>query len=249
MGIYEHKKAFILKNREVDFKDEMKVSTALSLMEEVAGSSADELGFGYQFTKENGCAFFVSAICCEFLTPVFYGDAVDVVTWPLPPSHVVFEREYRFFDKHGNLAINAASRWCLVDVKTGKILPSKTITGQDYSTYNTTKTMENPTFKVPTFAYGEGELKYVVTISYTDYDHNHHVNNTRYADFCMNCFSVDELSKKRVKKFSIAYLKQCKEFETLRFYRKQSGTDAYLLHGVNELDEIVVRAEVEFESI
>ena len=233
----------------MDFKDEMKVSAALSLMEEVAGSSADELGFGYQFTKTNGCAFFVSAICCEFLSPVFYSDAVQVVTWPLPPSRVIFEREYRFIDKHGKLALNAASRWCLVDMKTGKILPSKTVTGQDYSTYNTAKAIENPTFKVPSFADGEGDLTYTVTVAYTDYDHNNHVNNTRYADFCMNCFSVDELSKNRVKKFSIAYLKQCKEGETLRFYRKQAETGVYLVHGVNEHNEVVVRAQVEFESI
>ena len=249
MGIYEHKQEFILKNREVDFKDEMKVSAGLSFMEEVAGSSADELGFGYKFTKSKNCAFFVSAIRCEFLTPVYYCDAVKVVTWPLPPSHVVFEREYRFYDKNGAVAVNASSRWCLVDTNTGKILPSKTIEGQDYSTYNTARVFENVDFKVPAFALHEGEQKYAVTIANSEYDHNLHVNNTRYADYCMNCFSVDELKKNRVKDFTIAYVKQCKEGDTLRFYRKETEKDAFLVQGVNGADEVVVRASITFKGI
>lgn len=249
MGIYEHKKEFILKNREVDFKDEMKVSATLSFMEEVAGSSADELGFGYKFTKSKNCAFFVSAICCEFLTPVYYCDTVKVTTWPLPPSHVVFEREYRFYDKTGTIAVNASSRWCLVDVETGKILPSKIIEGQDYSTYNTARVFEKVNFKIPAFALDEGEEKYSLTIANSEYDHNLHVNNTRYADYCMNCFSIDELKKKRVKNFSIAYIKQCKEGDTLRFYRKETEKDAFLVQGVNDKNEVVVRANTTFKGI
>ena len=75
-----------------------------------------------------------------------------------------------------------------------------------------------------------------------------HVNNTRYADYCLNCFSIEELSKRRVKRFSISYVKQCKEGETLCFYRKQSEDGCYLTQGVNEKNEIVVQAMIGFEN-
>ena len=117
--------------------------------------------------------------------------------------------------------MNASSRWCLIDMHTGKLLQSKYIDNQDYSTYNTDKALQVTAWKIPTFKPEEGELKFTITIANSEYDHNMHVNNTRYADYCMNCFSVEELGQRRVTGFAISYVKQCKEGQTLRFYRKQ----------------------------
>jgi acyl-ACP thioesterase len=73
-----------------------------------------------------------------------------------------------------------------------------------------------------------------------------HVNNTRYAEYCLNCFSIAELSNRWLKRFSISYVKQCKEGETLRFYRKETDDGSYLAHGFNEKDEIVVQSQIWF---
>ena len=208
MGLYEYKKQFTIKFCDADFKDEIKASVALALMEEVACYSADELGFGYAFIKPRGYAFMVTNLCVEFLTPVRLGDEVTVKTWPLPPARVTFGREYQF-ELNGQTAINASSRWCLIDMKEGKLLQSKVIDNQDYSTYNTTRVMEDVKWKIPTFALEEGELRYEMSVANSEYDHNMHVNNTRYADYCLNCFSIAELSALQLKKLSLTYVKQC----------------------------------------
>lgn len=248
MKPYEHIKEFSIKYCDADFKDEIKPSVVLSLMEEVACSSADELGFGYAYIKPRGYAFMVSNICCEFLRPIRLGDRVKVKTWPLPPSHVIFGREYQFLSKEGETLINASSRWCLIDMASGKLVQSKVIENQDYSTYNTAKTIENVKWKIPTFKQEEAELKFQLTIANSEYDHNMHVNNTRYADYCFNCFSVAELAEKKLRSFSISYVKQCREGETLRFYRKLDEDSAYLVHGFNEKGEIVVQSRIYFEE-
>ncbi len=243
---YEHTKKFEVKYCETDFKDELKLSTVLSFMEEVACLSADELGFGYEYIKGRGFAFVVSNICCEFITPINLGQVITAKTWPLPPSYVIFGREYRFLSEEGAPLVNASSRWCLLDVKTGKLLQSKVIDNQDYSTYNTDKAIENVQWKIPTFKAEEGELRYTFKVASSDYDHNMHVNNTRYADYCTNCFSVAELTEKTLKSFSISYVKQCYEGETLRFYRKKENDGAYLVQGLNEAGEIVTQAKLVF---
>ena len=97
------------------------------------------------------------------------------------------------------------------------------------------------------FKQEDGELKFSLTIANSEYDHNMHVNNTRYADYCFNCFSVAELAERRLKQFSISYLKQCKEGENLKFYRKEQEVGCYLVHGFNELGEIVVQSLIVFE--
>ena len=134
----------------------------------------------------------------------------------------------------------------MIDMKSGKILPSKAIDNQDYSTYNAARVLENVQWKIPAFSREEGELKYSLTVANSEYDHNYHVNNTRYADYCFNCFTVAQLQEKKLKKFSISYLKQCKEGDVLSFYRKHLGEERYLVHGFNQKGEMVVQSQIEF---
>ena len=246
MKPYEYHQQFKVKFCEADFNDELKTSVALSYMEEVACYSADELGFGYRYIRPLGYAFMVTAICCEFLKPVRLGETVTLKTWPLPPSYVIFGREYQFVSQTGETLANASSRWCLVDMANGKLLQSKVIEGQDYSTYNTRKVLDGVQWKIPNFTQADGELRFTMMVAYAEYDHNMHVNNTRYADYCMNCFSIDELSKTALKRFQISFVRQCKEGEVLRFYRKYAGDGVYYTQGFNEKDEIVVQARLDF---
>lgn len=246
MKPYQYIQEFLIKYCDVDFKDELKVSSAFAYFEEVACSSADELNYGYAFIKPRGYAFIVSNLCCEFYKPVPLGTIARIKTWPLPPTRVIFRREYQIVDNKEEIYVNAASRWCLLDVNTGKLLPSKVIDNQDYSTYNTSVALDDVQWKIPSFKREEGELKFTLTIANSEYDHNFHVNNTKYVDYCLNCFSVAELAERKLKKFCISYIKQCREGETLYFYRKKQEDGSYLAHGFNEKGEVVTQALIVF---
>ncbi len=248
MKVYEHIQQFKIKFCDVDFKDELKVSTALALMEEVACDSADELGFGYAYVRPKGYAFMVTNIYMEFLHPVALGKTVRIKTWPTVPSRVIFGREYQFEDEVGETLVKATSRWCLVDVASGKLLQSKVIDNQNYETYNTKKLFDSVIWKLPTFSVDEGLLCFSMTVANSEYDHNMHVNNTRYAEYCLNCFSVAELSRMKITRFAISYVKQCREGDALRFYKKREEEGVYLIQGMNEREEIVVQARLEVEE-
>ena len=246
MEKYTHARIFDVGFCDVDFKDQLKPSEYLARFEEVACTSADELGFGYEFLKPTGYAFMVTEIRCEIIRPVELGEKMEVVTWPNPPSFGTFGREYIVQNpKTKALKAKATSKWCMIDMKSGKILSSKLLDGQDYSTYNTDKALVVEG-KIPKMSIDEGEEKFSLKIANSEYDHNMHVNNTKYADYCFNCFSVAELSTKRLKAFALAYVKQCKEGETLSFRRKDEEGKS-LVCGFNEAGEIVVRSEITFE--
>ena len=57
-----------------------------------------------------------------------------------------------------------------------------------------------------------------------------------------------ELAEKKLQKFTISYVKQCKEGETIQFYRKYLGDGNYLTQGFNEADEMVVQAQICFKE-
>lgn len=246
MKIYEHKQSFSIKYRDVNFKDEWKMSSVLSHFEQVAADSAEELGYGYSFLKPKGYAFMVSNLHCEFLRAVRLDEKITLKTWTTPPSHVIFGREYRAEDSDGGVLLNASSRWCLADMSTGKILPAKVIDNQDYSTYNPKKALDGISWQLPKFLPSERELKFSLQIANSEYDRNMHVNNAKYADYCLNCFSVSELRERSLKSFAISYARQCREGDCLRFYLKSSEGGVYFIQGLNEKDEVVVSSRVTF---
>ncbi len=244
MGKYRHIQEFTLGFCDVDFKDEIKPSTVLAYLEEVACLSADELGFGYRFLKPKGYAFMVTEIRVKLHKKATLGERIKMSTWPTPPTFVVFGREYEGYDQAGEKVLSASSKWCMIDFATGKILSSKLLVDQDYSTYCTDKAIQTSS-KIAKFPMEEGEKRFEICISNSEYDHNMHVNNTKYIDYCFNCFSVQELSTLSVEEFAIAYVKQCYEGEKLSFYRKKDG-EKYLICGFNQTGALVVRAEVTF---
>ena len=248
MEKYVHKKNFEIKYCDTDFRDQLKLSSFLAHFEEVAGSSADELGFGYKHLKPKALTFILSGVYCEFSKPIFQGDKVTVKTWPNPPSYAVFGREYQICAPDTDeLLCSATSRWCIYDLKEGKILPSKAIEGQDYSTYNTDRALDFSAWKIPAFSVEEGEFIYSMTVRNSEYDHNMHVNNTRYADYCLNCFTIEELSSFHLKSFQISYARQCRENDSLHFYRKKTSENEYIVLGINQNQEIVVTSKFAFE--
>ena len=253
MQKYGYVEEFKIKYCDVDYKDEIKLSSVLAYLEEAACESGEELGFGYGYIKPRGYAFVISSICCELFAPMKLGERVNVVTWPTPPSHAIFGREYQIKSQDNTKTLlKCTSRWCLIDVREGKIVSSKAIDNQDYSTYNTDRALEWTDWKIPQFSIDEGELGFSLKIANSEYDHNLHVNNTKYADYCLNCFSIAELDLLSLKRFQISYHKQCREGDELRFYRKQTpcanetGEKEYVVWGVNQFNERVTSARLTF---
>ena len=227
MGAYRHKKEYELRYSDLDFEDKLKPSSLLALTQEAACLSADELGFGYEALKPLGLAFIIVNTYCELVEPVEIGEILTVETWPLPPRHVIFERDYRVTGKRGVIA-NIASRWCLVDLKEFSLRTPEQL-GEVHARcpYRDEKTVEVPSWKIPKLG-DRGNEVFRMRVGSSRCDHYFHANNTYYADFFMDCFTMDELSKRKMKSFQIAYVKQAKAGSELTFFRMDEA-DATVL--------------------
>ena len=222
MSNYCHKRTYPLRYTDYDFKDELKISSLLSLVQESACTSADEIGFGYDALKPLNYGFITVHTYGEFVAPVNLGDMLTVETWPLPPRHVIFERDYRVTNQKGEVVANLASRWCLVDLKGFSLLTPDAL-GEVHAKcpYRAEKTVEVPSWKIPKLGNDKRET-HRMTVGSSRCDHYFHANNTYYADFFLDCFTMSELSRP-VKSFQIAYAKQAKEGVELIFYRRDEG--------------------------
>lgn len=239
--LYTFTKEFDVRYTDVDYEDRLKPSSVLSAFLEVACDNADNLGFGYDDLRPQNYGFLVSNIYFEVEEPVnLFDKRILTETWPLAPGRVLFFRDYRIHV--GNkVKIKGSSRWCLYDLSEGRILPSSALDNQDYAKYRTDHCVE-AVWKIPVVK--EGEPVYTMKVGLADHDHYRHVNNTKYADYIFSCFTMQEWSNCNLKSFGINFIKQCREGDTISFYR--SDADGATLISGYVGDECVVAARLIF---
>lgn len=224
MESYCNRKVYETRYSDFDFRDEISLSALLSLVQESAGASADELGFGYHALKTLSYGFIVVNTYCEFRRPIRLGERLTVETWPLPPRHVIFERDSRVLNDRGEELAALAARWCLVDLRTFALLtPDKLGAAHERCPYRAEQSVQVPAWKIPKIAEGKTVSR---TVRVSDCDHYLHANNAKYADFFLDAFTMEELAQRSVKAFQIAYVKQAKEGCELTVLRADSENES-----------------------
>ncbi|MDE6868026.1 MAG: hypothetical protein K2J83_02655 [Clostridia bacterium] len=216
--MYRNIRSYQLRYTDVDAFDNLKLSSLLSFMQESACMSADELGFGYKDLQPRQIGFILVNGYLELNRDIKLGDELTIHTWPMHPKHMIFLREYEFYC--GGEKVGAATaRWVMISLENFAMLPySAFFKESDFENYNTQRAIEFNGWKLP--AVSNNEVLHTKRVSYSDYDHYFHANNTKYADFLMDVFSVEEIRGKSLKSMQITYAKQCKEGEIIKVVRE-----------------------------
>lgn len=222
---YRHNADYEVKYTDADFKDELKLSSLLEFLEQSACLSADELGFGYGVLQPKNIGFILVNWYVELFRPVRIGETLTVSTWPVKPKMFVVMRDFELFVGNDKVGV-ATSRWCLVNLDDFSMLPASAALSKD-TAYNEFRAVEVKNFKIPSLA--AVEPVYSKKVTYSDYDHYNHVNNTKYADFLLDVFSVDEMRGKSIKSVKITYVKQSKFGEVLQFSRLRQSDGSWIV--------------------
>ena len=243
--MYRHIKDYQLRYTDVDAFDNLKLSSLLSFLEESACLSADELGFGYDIVAPKHFGFIVVNWYIKLYRNVKLGDLLTVHTWPLKPRRLIFLRDYELYCGEEKIGVCSA-RWCMVD--TDKFMPapvSAFFAENFFDEYRTDRSIDFNDWKIP--AISAGETVYSKKVMFSDYDHYFHVNNTKYADFMFDVFSVEELRGKSLNSVQITYVKQSKEGEEITF-SKEKKDGCYLVEGSVD-GELRVQMRIEFNEL
>lgn len=216
--MYRNVKNYELRYTDVDFKDELKLSALLSLMEESACASADELGFGYSFLQTQGLGFVLTNWHIELNRSIKLGETLTIRTWPVKPKRLIVLRDFDFFVGDEKVGV-ATSRWCVVDMLQYKIVDSSRAFSKEVE-YNDFRSVVVDDWKIPHVL--SNDCAYEKKVTYSDYDHYNHVNNTKYGDFLFDVFSPDYLSDKFYSCVDVSYREQCKVGEIIEFFKDET---------------------------
>lgn len=243
--MYRHIKSYELRYTDVDVYDNLKLSSLLSFIEESACLSADELGFGYEALNKKQLGFIIVNTFIKLERNIKLGETITIHTWPLKPRLLVFLRDSEIYVGNEKVGVVSA-RWCMINKETFALVPASAFfTEGDQNEYNSERSVNFSAWKIPEIS--DGKYSYSKKILYSDYDHNFHANNTKYADFLMDAFSVEELKNKTLKTVQITYVKQCKENDVLDITRKDC--DSYVLAEGRVDGELRVQMRIELNDI
>jgi medium-chain acyl-[acyl-carrier-protein] hydrolase len=232
-----YKRTFTVEMRDVDFTGRLKLSALFSYFQDTANMHSDNLGIGFETIMEkHGLIWALIRIRVDIERYPVMNEEIQVETWPQKPKNLEFTRDFLVCDKEGNVIVRAVSIWAVLDMHTRKLKRSKLI-APDYPPFKEERAIDCRLGKLKPF--GQLEMAYKRVIAYSDIDINGHLNNTKYVDLIMDCFSMESHRTHYVKSIEFNYVHEALPGDTIVLYRDLTAAETNMIYieGINEKDQ------------
>lgn len=234
-----YKKNFTVGMRDVDFAGRLKLSALFGYFQEIANLHSANLGIGLDtIMNKFGVTWALVRIRVEITRYPVMNEEILLETWPQQPKSLEFTRDFLVRDRDGNVIVRAVSIWAIIDIHTRKLKRSRLI-AVNYPPLREERALDCRLGKLKHF--GQPEMVYKRTIAYSDVDVNEHLNNTKYVDFIMDCFSLESHKAHMVKAIEFNYIHEALPGDTIILYKDVTALADGLVYieGLNERDQRV----------
>lgn len=232
-----YSKHFMVDYGDADYYRKLKLSSLFNYFQDVASLHAQNLSLGVEeLLAKHGVTWVLVKILVKMERIPIINEEIIVDTWPNEPKKLEFERDFFIKDIQGNIIGRAISSWVIMDVDSREIRKTELFPGK-FPPFNQPRAIDGRMGKIK----ANGQLKevYKKVIGYSDIDINGHLNNSKYIDYIMDCFSLEKHGKYTVDTIQVNYLNEALPGDTIVFYKDTSGLDAGTVYveGVNDSNE------------
>ncbi len=236
-----------VKASDVDFRQQMKMTSFFLMMQDVASTHAEHIGYGYYDMLEKQMAWVMSRIKVRFLRFPQMGETLTVETWPKGVRQkLFFMRDHRMLGADGMPVALATTAYVLVGAQARRILPPSALDVVDPDNDGRHALDEDLEKILPVESLEE---RYVLRAGYSATDIMQHVNNARYIEWIADCFSMEEHAAWHAEWLQINFSREVKPGESVTMLRGQREDDpqTWYVCGVNQTsNEKAFEAEVHF---
>ena len=245
---------FTIRGTDTDLEDRLHLFALLSYMQEAAFFNAEAGGLGTTFLDGQGLCWILIRIAVRLDWLPHWGDRVIVNTWNRGCRRLTWIRDFTFSDRQGNGFGVASSEWIIADKSNHRpqkpdILPASFSIAQFDE-----RAIPEEIRGLPRLEIRPGDKPVLTQFAdFSDIDRNGHVNNTRYAAWCMNAlhaFAGGRVAGCRVSELDIHFVSEVRQGDKLVFYCQQIEDQIpgglYRVESRRESteDQVVFRADV-----
>ena len=226
MAIIDTRK-FLIHASFVGDSDFLRPFAILDLFQDEASVHADILHLGYNDMIKKNLLWIVNYQEIDIVGELpKYTDEVMVSTWPHRRNRLDYVREYDIKDMNGNLLVTGIASWFTIDSTARKLVKDDNVSfGEEYYEYT-----NYPDFKrrkvnlTPT----DDAITWDYQVTYTDLDHNDHMNNAKYLDVIYNRHIGTPINK--IKKIIISFSHEIKfgEIINMTYFRNENNDSCYI---------------------
>ena len=218
---------------DADIARRQKLSSMFGMFQDIAALHAANLGAAVDWLdKKLNLAWILMRVRVEIDKYPVYTQDVTVETWPQEPR-ALYERDYVIRDMDGNALVRASSTWVIMNLSTREIKRDKFL---DYCGIEIKKdrSLERGLSRLKSLQ--KTKPVYAKEVKFSDVDYNVHVNNAKYVDFIMDCFSFEEHRTRDIKAIEVHYINEVGPGEIMKFRRKKINEQTEYLEGVRKAD-------------
>ena len=245
-AIYEKK--YIVEVSDIDFRQQIKLSSLFGYLQDMATEHANRIGVGRDVLQTKyGVIWVLTRVKVDVIKYPKFKEEIIIETWPEQPGKLEFNRNFLVYDKDKNIIIKAFSQWVVIDFNTRRLRRSS-ILEEEFPENDRERPIECTSNKLKPI--GDLIPNYKKTVGYSDIDINEHLNNAKYIDYIMDCFSVEEHKKHFVKTIDVTYLHEALPGEIIQLYTDTAAVSDKLVYieGINENTKLsTFRAQIEIE--
>ena len=198
----KYREDMVLRTCQCDMNGAWRPGAMMETMQEVAGQHSELLGVGRNALQEKGMAWVLTRLEIEMDRYPVIGERISVETYPTPLKRWFFPRCFILRDGAEREIGRAATLWVLLDLTARRMARPDLVAGYlpDNSDLPCPLGLPAPVTEI------SGTIEQQrFPVQYTDLDANHHVNNTRYMDWCCNALGIETLQQQELAHFSLNF--------------------------------------------
>ncbi len=227
-----------LRSSDYDTYDELTPYAILDIFQDIAGEHATKLGLGFHDMISKNLLWVLLRTKYEVVKMPQMYENVIVSTWPEVKGRADMNRDYLIKNDKGEVLIKGKSKWVVIDLNSRRLVRASNVNYPDgeYILENTFDEL----YKLDDFDI-ENLTPHLVRTSFSDLDHNGHVNNASYANYIVDVLNLKR--EEKIKTFEINYEKELMQNQCFEVYVKRDDK-VILLKGLKE-DTLIFKAKLE----
>lgn len=231
-----------------DCNDHVFPKKIFQVLQDIAGEHAKFLGIGYNAFIEQNLIWVLVRNSYELIGKLECYKQYTLKTFPLQPKGFTIQRDYWIYDANNKLICQGTSLWSIVDfVKRSlvrinnlqfPIFQSNFIYADIETSLNSLGTLN----KISDSYQKVGNHRF----SFSELDHNKHVNNTEYSklilDYIFECYKTS-----KIKFFQINFDKECNLNDEVTVYMRKTENIVDVILKVGHEVCITSKVEVSYD--
>ncbi|MBQ7382173.1 MAG: hypothetical protein IJV61_04025 [Paludibacteraceae bacterium] len=206
---YSHE--YEIKYQEVDGRKRLRLFNLENYLLEVAGTVADELGFGIAVLHPRGLTWILTRLSVEMYELPTHCERVRFETWIESNAHMLSTRDFRIYSGDRLIGI-CKTVWAILDLQKREIV--NYFDDPIFENAIDGEVLVMPRVRMTTIPEPTGSMPHKIV--YSDIDYNGHCNSCRYLQAMTDAYLPDYYGKKI--RLDINYSKEAMLGEEMQIY-------------------------------